>query len=301
MRGCNIPYLRVVCTYSNECNFKCKWCHQEGINPQSGKKLLSSKEIAHVVSMFYNEGLKKIKLIGGEPTLRKDLSNIIYEIRSLGNDIDISLVTNGSVLSKKIKEYHNAGLSRVNITLPTLDIAYFLNNIGDVKQFYSVLEGIDKAVEMNMCSKINHIYHDFDDFLNIIQYACMKKVRVNLLNMIPSSSSSKYTTISEITKIVEKLPIVKKNIEYDPFSLPVMVYHLDDNVEIELKYLEMGEQNFLYSCDSCKQKAMCKEGIFAFRLTPVGDLQPCLIRDDNILSNVHKISKEQIYKYMKEL
>lgn len=264
MKECNIPYLRVVCTYSNECNFRCKWCHQEGITPQPGRELLSSKEIAHVVSMFYDKGLKKIKLIGGEATLRKDLSEIIYEIRSIGNDLDISLVTNGSILSKKIKEYYNSGLSRVNITLPTLDISYFLNNIGDIKQFYSVLEGIDMAVEMNLCSKINHIYHDFDDFQKIIQYACTKKVRVNLLNMIPSLSSSKYTTIQEITSVVESLPIVKKNIEFDPFSLPVMVYKLDNNVEIELKHLEIGEQNLLYSCDSCKQKKYVKKAYMHF-------------------------------------
>lgn len=85
------------------------------------------------------------------------MSEIIYEIRNISKNIDISLVTNGSILSKKIDEYRKAGLSRVNITLTTLDRDYFLHNVGDSKQFYSVLEGIDKAVEMNMCSKLNHI------------------------------------------------------------------------------------------------------------------------------------------------
>ena len=299
MKSSTTPYLRIVCNYSNECNFKCKWCHHEGINPRREGQLLSSKEIAHVVSMFYEEGVKKIKLIGGEATLRKDLSNIIYDIRSLGKDIDISLVTNGSILSKKIKEYYSAGLSRVNITLTTLDFNYFLKNVGDSKQFYSVLQGIDKAVEMNMCSKINHIYHDFNDFLNIIKYAATKKVRVNLLNLIPSSFSSKYTTISEIKKVIEQLPVVKKNVEYDPFSLPVMVYKLSNSVEIELKFLEIGKQNLLYSCESCEKKEICKEGIYAFRLTPTGDLQPCLLRDDNILPNANRVSKEEFHDYMR--
>lgn len=295
------PYLRIVCNYSSDCNFKCKWCHSEGVIQKTQRQLLSPEEIAHVVTLFYEEGIKKIKLIGGEATLRRDLPKIIYNIRSIAKDIDISLVTNGSMLAEKIDEYCLAGLSRVNITLTTLNKNYFLHNVGNIEQYYSVLRGIDRAVKINMCSKINHIYHDTEDLLNILEFARERNVRINLLNKIPSPSSLDYTSVSGIIKVVETLPISKKYVEYDPYSLPVLIYKLDNGVEIEIKNFEIGKQKLLRSCESCKKKKICKEGIYAFRLTPNGSLQPCLIRDDNILPNAIQVSKEVFHDYMKRI
>ena len=295
-----LPYLRIVCNYSDGCNFNCSWCHHEGIYKAREYPLMTPQQIGNVSAMFYKLGVRKYKILGGEPTLREDLDEIIYNIRNIDEDIDISIVTNGHRLENKIIEYKNAGLTRVNVSLFTLDEEYFEKNIGNINLFRNVIRGIDAAVELGMVSKINHIYHNTEDFIQVLRFASKRDIRVNLLNEIPSQNGGKYTDIRKLVNLLQEIGVKSAEIENDPFSLPVMVYKLTNGVSVEIKHLTICEQKLFNTCEGCYAIDKCKEGIFAVRLTPEGKVRPCLVRTDNQFEIMGKNNNE-LRQYLHEL
>src|ERR1035437_2813720 len=111
------PYLRIVVNYSQRCNMRCTWCHEEGMSLSTDTSLMSPAAIGQVANMMHSTGTKKFKIVGGEPTLRGDLVQIIQTLRAIGSDIDVSMVTNGSRLQRHVREFQDAGLNRVNVSL----------------------------------------------------------------------------------------------------------------------------------------------------------------------------------------
>jgi len=276
-----LPYLRILCNYSDDCNFHCRWCHHEGVYTRPKRDLLTPEQISFVAELFYELGVRKFKILGGEPTLRDDLGEIIHCLRGFSSEIDISIVTNGSRLNEKIEEYREAGLSRVNVSLFTLDEEYFADHIGNPELLHVVLDGIDKTSDLGMISKINHIFHSEKDLESIIEFARKKNVRINLLNEIPTSKGGRYTDIAEILNVLKKFGIQTETVEDDPFSLPVKLFKLENGVNIEVKHMIISDQQLFDSCRNCGYRSKCKEGIYALRLTPEGMICPCLVRTDN--------------------
>ena len=78
-----LPYLRIVCNYSDDCNFNCRWCHHEGVYTRAGRTLLSLEQIVSVADEFFKIGVRKFKILGGEPTLQRDLEGIIRGLRGI--------------------------------------------------------------------------------------------------------------------------------------------------------------------------------------------------------------------------
>lgn len=295
-----LPYLRIICNYSDDCNFRCRWCHHEGVYSGTPRRILTPEEIASVAEKFYRIGVRKYKILGGEPTLRNDLGEIIHRLRLLDQDMDISIVTNGHRLTEKIEEYKASGLTRVNVSLFTLDENYFQKNVGNAALLQKVIDGIDQAADMKMLSKINHIYHDQDDLKSIVDFAAERNVRVNLLNEIPTSKGGRFTEIDSCVRALNEIGIDKAEIEEDPFSLPVIVYKLKNGVSVEIKHLTISNQCLFDSCRSCKQREKCKEGIFALRLTPEGKIAPCLVRTDNSFDVLEK-TEDEFMQYLQQL
>jgi cyclic pyranopterin phosphate synthase len=251
--------------------------------------------------MMHSTGTKKFKIVGGEPTLRGDLVQIIQTLRAIGSDIDVSMVTNGSRLQRHVREFQDAGLNRVNVSLYTLDRQFFQENVGALPLFDATLKGIDASVELGLCGKINHVYQDRSTLLDVLAFARDRRVRVNVLNKIPSMSDHSAMPVSELLLVLQDLPIDESHLEDDPYSLPVRVMTLGDGTELEIKHLELGLQDRFNSCISCGVRGMCKEGIFAVRLTPDGSLQPCIVRDDNSLRRVAQRTKRELTHYLRHL
>ena len=301
MRGNLHPYVRVVVNHSQKCNMRCAWCHEEGMQLVRNDSLILPSEIAQHCQLFHATGVRKFKLVGGEPTLRPDLANIIQVIREIDEAIDLSMVTNGTRLSTRAKEYVEAGLDRINVSLFTLDKDYFVANVGPIHLMTKVIAGIDRCVDLGVCGKINHVYHDKADLLEILAFARARSVRVNVLNQIPSISSPVGMPISDLLDVLYGLPVSRIVEEDDPYSLPVKVITLEDGTEIEVKHKEIGAQGRLSSCQSCSVTHLCKEGIFALRITPTGQLQPCIVRSDNSFDLTGNPSTEELKSYLAAL
>jgi cyclic pyranopterin phosphate synthase len=135
----------------DRCNFRCPYCMPKDTFHEHYKFLkpaerLSFTEIIRLTQLFVAHGVKKIRLTGGEPLLRPDLSELIGELTSLDGVEDVALTTNGVLLAKYAAELKASGLNRVTVSLDTLDPDVFAQMSGGFRGVEQVLEGIDAAL-----------------------------------------------------------------------------------------------------------------------------------------------------------
>lgn len=140
-----IDYLRISLT--DRCNFRCIYCMpEEGVKQMQHDEILRIEEILRVVRVAADMGVSKIRLTGGEPLVRKGVVDLVRGIAATPGIDKVSLTTNGVLLPRMAAELKEAGLSRVNISLDTLDAAQFtqITRCGTIDQ---TLNGIDAALE----------------------------------------------------------------------------------------------------------------------------------------------------------
>jgi cyclic pyranopterin phosphate synthase len=143
-----ISYLRVSVT--DRCNFRCFYCMpRQGFKWLPHSEILTYEELLRLIAVFSREGIKSVRITGGEPLVRKGIVGFIAAVKALGVIQDISLTTNGSLLPEMAYSLKKAGLDRVNISLDTTDPAAFAKitsggNINDT------LQGIKRAFEAGL-------------------------------------------------------------------------------------------------------------------------------------------------------
>jgi cyclic pyranopterin phosphate synthase len=149
--------LRISIT--DRCNFRCPYCMpKEAFGPAhpfiAASRLMTGAELERIVRAFVGLGVEKVRLTGGEPLLRSDLSAIIRGIKAIGVP-DVSLTTNGWFLAKQASQIRAAGLDRLNVSVDAIDeaIAGRMNGLG--YRVARVLEGIDAAAQAGLRVKIN--------------------------------------------------------------------------------------------------------------------------------------------------
>jgi cyclic pyranopterin phosphate synthase len=150
--------LRISVT--DRCNFRCVYCMPKEVYGRDHrfldrKELLSFEEIARVARVFVAGGVRKIRITGGEPLVRRDLERLIAQLAEL--DVDLTLTTNGSLLAQKAQALADAGLRRVTVSLDSLDDATF-RAMNDVDfPVDRVLEGIEAAHAAGLPVKVNAV------------------------------------------------------------------------------------------------------------------------------------------------
>ena len=155
--GRHITYLRVSVT--DRCDFRCVYCMAEDMTFLPKAEVLSLEELERLCGAFVRRGVRKLRLTGGEPLVRK---NVMSLIRGLGRHLDsgaldeLTLTTNGSQLGKYARDLAAIGVKRLNVSMDTLDPARFreLTRWGDLDQ---VMRGLDAAQEAGLRIKINAV------------------------------------------------------------------------------------------------------------------------------------------------
>ncbi|MDJ0514486.1 MAG: GTP 3',8-cyclase MoaA [Methyloceanibacter sp.] len=154
--GRAVTYLRVSVT--DRCDFRCTYCMAEDMTFLPRKDLLTLEEIDRLSSAFVARGVRKIRLTGGEPLVRRNIMSLIESLsRHLDNGLDeLTLTTNGSQLHRFADQLAEHGVKRINVSLDTLDAAKFglLTRWGD---FHQVMRGIDLAARAGLKIKINAV------------------------------------------------------------------------------------------------------------------------------------------------
>ncbi|KAL9937418.1 hypothetical protein V8E36_003827 [Tilletia maclaganii] len=183
-------YLRISLT--ERCNLRCLYCMpEEGVPLTPSDKLLSQAEIARLARLFVREGVNKVRLTGGEPTLRADLVGIVEslnDLRPLGLT-QIGLTSNGIALHRKLPDLVRAGSTHLNLSLDTLDPFKF-EFMTRRRGLEAVLRSLDRALELGMGSvKLNVVVvkglNDGQDVLDFVHFTRDKPVTVRFIEYMP--------------------------------------------------------------------------------------------------------------------
>ena len=205
-----IDYIRISVT--DRCNLRCVYCMPEnGVDLLKHQDMMSFEEIYNLVLALVPAGIKKIRLTGGEPLVRNGIKKLIKMLRSIPEIEDITLTTNGILLEEMAEGLKAAGLSRINVSLDSLDVSRFkqITRWGSLEK---VLKGIDKAIDIGLKPvKINVVaikgFND-DEFINFVEYAYKKEVQVRFIELMPIGESDdeailKHYPIADIKELIE--------------------------------------------------------------------------------------------------
>ncbi|GGI17805.1 GTP 3',8-cyclase MoaA [Gottfriedia solisilvae] len=218
--------LRISVT--DRCNFRCRYCMPEEVfGPDytflPKDKILSFEEIERLTRIFVSLGVRKLRITGGEPLLRRDLPVLIERLNKIEGVEDIGLTTNGSLLKKFAKDLYKAGLTRVTVSLDSLEeerFAYLNGNRSNVK---TVLEGIQAAADVGLKVKINMVVQKGKNEQDIIPMAQYFKEKKHILRFIEFMDVGNYNgwrldeVISKqtiIDMINEIMPLESKEANY---------------------------------------------------------------------------------------
>ena len=208
-----IDYLRISVT--DKCNLRCRYCMPpHGITPLAHEEILTLEEIFRLVGIMEQLGIRKVRLTGGEPMVRKNLPWLVEQIHGLCGIREIAMTTNGTLFAPQAKVYREAGLTAVNISLDTLDPERFRCITGCDKAdraagVDSVLHAIDAALEQQLRVKINCVpcvEMNGDDIEGIAMLAEARPVDVRFIELMPIGCGKDYTGISseEILRRLEQ-------------------------------------------------------------------------------------------------
>ena len=165
-------YLRISVT--DRCNYRCVYCMPaEGMSWIPRETLLTFEEIARIVSVFASLGIRKIRLTGGEPTMRSDITSLIAALSKIEGIDDLAMTTNGHTLARLAHPLADAGLKRINISIDSLKAKRFaaLTRGGQLKR---VLAGIEAARAAGLTPiKLNAVLlqgHNEDEIFDLVEY-----------------------------------------------------------------------------------------------------------------------------------
>lgn len=246
----------------------------EGIKPIKHKDILSYKEIIRIVKIAADLGVRKIRLTGGEPLIRKDLSYLVSEINSIPGIEDISLTTNGLLLKKYAPSLALAGLKRVNVSLDSLrpDRYKEITRGGNIND---VLEGIHEAEMVGLIPiKINMVpirgFND-DEIEDFAKLTLKTTYNVRFIEFMPIGakeiwSHEKYISTEEIKERVSKIaPISPVKVRK---TGPARYFRFEESHGV-IGFISPITHHF---CNSCNR----------LRLTSDGKLRPCLFSETEI-------------------
>lgn len=286
--GREIDYLRISLTES--CNLRCIYCMPEGVAPKVCGETLTKENIFDIVEVAVELNIKKIRLTGGEPLLRQDIVEIVQGIKDRGIE-KIYITTNGILLSEKIEKLKKAGLKGVNISLDTLDREQFnyITRGGDLER---VLQGIEKALNLNLEVKINSvIMKDINEnaIEELAKLTLNSQLDVRFIELMPIGQGKKFTGISnnDIYDRLEKIFEFDRN--YKEIKGVSTYYKLKDS---------KGNIGFISPINSCFCETCNK-----IRLTSDGVIKRCLNSkgNTNIKESLDKnVEKEEIKEILEQ-
>lgn len=170
--GRRFPYLRLSVT--DVCNFRCTYCLPEGHKKTREDMFLTVSEIRRIVEAFSEMGTWKIRLTGGEPTVRKDFCEIAQTVAGINGIRKLAFTTNGYKLPERVKDFYASGLRAINVSIDSLDPRKF-HEITGHNRLQEVVDGVEAAIDIGFeAVKINAVLlkglndEELDGFLEFI-------------------------------------------------------------------------------------------------------------------------------------
>ena len=185
-----IDYMRI--SVMDRCNLRCSYCMPlEGLKFLPEEKLLTAAEIGLVTEAAVSAGFRKFRITGGEPTLRKDLTEIVSRMRAVAPSADIAMTTNGILLPGLAEDLKSAGLDRVNIHLDTLE-GERIRQIMRLADLEKILSGIEAATAAGLTPiKLNSVVVrglNDDDLVEMARLTIDQPIHVRFIELMPFGS-----------------------------------------------------------------------------------------------------------------
>ena len=270
-------YLRISLT--ERCNLRCLYCMpEEGVSLSPPAQLLTSPEIVYLSSLFVSQGVKKIRLTGGEPTVRKDIVPLMQRIGRLNGLQELCLTTNGISLHRKLDAMVDAGLTGINLSLDTLD-PFQYQIMTRRKGFDAVMKSIDRVLEMNRMGagiklKINCVVMRGLNDREIIPFLEMgreKPIEVRFIEYMPFDGNKwnqhKMLSYQEMLAIIrQKYPELEKVADHRNDTSKT--YRVP-GFEGKVGFITSMTHNF---CGTCNR----------LRITSDGNLKVCLFGNSEV-------------------
>jgi len=266
----SVDCLRVSVT--DKCNLRCVYCHPlPDCSSIEYEEILAFEEIVRTVRLFVECGIKKVRLTGGEPLLRRDIGRLVRELAAIAGIEDLSVTTNGVYLESMAAGLKAAGLQRVNISVDSIDRKTYECITGH-DLLPAVLEGIYKAIEVGLTPvKINSvIIKGFNDSAE--QIAALAGMSVDLplsvrfIEYFPTNRSTRpatdYVPNSDVRAFIERKYGPLSDAIISPGNGPAEYFKIPGSAGT-IGFISGRSSNF---CRSCSR----------LRLTSGGKLMPCL-------------------------
>ncbi|MAJ91478.1 MAG: GTP 3',8-cyclase MoaA, partial [Legionellales bacterium] len=182
----HINYVRISVT--DRCDFRCVYCMSEKMKFVPRAQLLTLEEITTIADVFTQLGVKKIRITGGEPLVRQNIITLFENLGNLSELEELTTTTNGSQLIKLAEPLKKAGVSRINISLDSLNTKRF-ENITRTGKLDNVLKGIDKAISVGFKKlKINSVIlknRNHDEIIDLVSFAIKKNMDISFIEEMP--------------------------------------------------------------------------------------------------------------------
>lgn len=288
--GRSFPYLRLSIT--DVCNFSCSYCLPDGYQCSSKPSFLNTDEIRRIVDVFSELGTYKIRLTGGEPTVRKDFTEIANLVSSHPNISQTAFTTNGYRLKDNAQEWRDAGLSNINISIDSLNAERF-HAITGHNRLHEVRDGVDAAIDAGFEKvKINVVLlkdindHELKDYL---AWAKNAPISIRFIELMQTGDNLEYFRKHHLSAATISDQLLAegwtKKIR-SPEAGPAQEY-INPSYEGSIGLIAP------YSKDFCK-------GCNRLRVTSTGDLRLCLFGNQGI-SLRHLLQEDEQKSLLKQL
>lgn len=268
--GRTIEYMRISIT--DRCNLRCKYCMPQGISQVSMNEILTYEEIELICRAAVETGINRFKITGGEPLVRLGCAQLIGKIKRIPGVEQVTLTTNGVLLSQYISELMKNGLDAVNVSLDTLDGDIYREITGS-DALDKVREGIELAVKKGLPVKINSVLQkgvNEKEWKQLAEFARAEKIDVRFIEMMPIGYGKNRKAVSgeELRKMFEEAypDIQKDNCVHG--NGPAIYYKIP-GFSGSVGFISAIHGKF---CESCNR----------IRLTSTGELKPCLCYGDSM-------------------
>ncbi|AMY06492.1 GTP 3',8-cyclase MoaA [Staphylococcus condimenti] len=264
------PIRDLRLSVTDRCNFRCDYCMPKEIFGDDfvflpKDELLSFSEMERIARVYTHLGVKKIRITGGEPLMRRDLYKLIAALNEIEGVEDIGLTTNGLLLKKHGQKLYDAGLRRINVSLDAIDNELFQSiNNRNIKAD-TILEQIDYAVSIGFKVKINVVVQkgvNDDQIIPMVQYFKDKNIQVRFIEFMDVGNDNGWD-FSKVVSKDEMLSMIQE--EFDIEAVEPKYYgevakyyrHKDNGAQFGL--ITSVSQSF---CSTCTRARLSSDGKF---------------------------------------
>lgn len=277
-------YLRILAWAA--CPLRCPYCHREGEKGHTHAP--DTDSLVRRADAAYRAGVRKLKLLGGEPLLRPDLPRVIRGILAAAPDCDLSIITSGAVPPRFLEDAFQAGLHRANLTLHGWTPQAFAERGGTPHMLDWRWGNLDLLLARGRPFKLNYVFRgprddgDLAALLAWVREARPTGCVVGILDDLQDPHASSETVMTAVERLAG--PWRRQRVEEDVHSLPSLHLDWEDGLIVEIKTSRLGERAPWKACGTCASRGRCREGTLALRLTSDGRFTPCMDRPDLALA-----------------